>query len=640
MKTDLYADLAWLPQRPDNFIKKCRKVLQDPDGLGLRIRGLASYSLDDNDLHNLAKLIAKATEKKYSLEPLIPFKLGIVSNATTHFLVPALVATAARYGIALECIEADFGQTMQAAMDASSSIHQAQPDAVLIAIDYRGLPLQLTPGDQVAHDATVAACLQYIDNIRNGLHAHNAGFCIVQTIVRPVESLTGSFELVLPGTTRSLLDAINTGLAQSVHNSPDVLVDIAGLAETVGLGAWHDPVYWYMAKLPFSNRYLPLYADHLCRCIVAARGKSRRCLILDLDNTVWGGIIGDDGLEGIVIGQGDPVGEAHFDVQQTALALRERGIVLAVSSKNYEEIARIPFQQHPDMLLKEDHIAVFQANWDDKASNISVIANTLSLGLDSMVLLDDNPAERDLVRQMLPQVAVPELPDNPALYTRYLLAGGYFESIVFSAEDRKRAQFYQENAKRVALQEKVGDLDTYLESLEMEITFQPFNDTGCSRVTQLINRSNQYNLTTRRYTEEEVKAFQDLSDGLTLQVRLTDIFGDNGIICVVICRPIDQDWEIDTWLISCRVLGRKVEHAVLQEIVFQARKQGIRRLIGIYRPSGRNKLVADHYEKLGFTAYGCEEDGVSSWQLEVASALVDPVPMKVSRVNFDSFEKS
>ena len=628
----MYVNLAWLPRQPENFSKLCRTISDDTGEPGRRIGSLAGYGLDENGLNSLARAIEKARSKGLSLAPLQPFKLGIISNSTSHFLVPALIATSARYGIDLECIEADFGQAVQEALDPNSTINRAQPDAVLLAIDYRGLPLHRSPGDQTSHAETVAACLQYLAGIRTGLHANSNAFCIIQSLARPVESLTGSFEMALPGTLRSLLNAINTGLAESVAGTTDVLLDIAGLAETVGLAEWHDPTFWNLAKLPFSSVYLPIYAEQVCRTIAARRGKSRRCLILDLDNTVWGGIIGDDGLEGIVIGQGDATGEAHFEVQQTALALRERGIVLAVSSKNNDEIARKPFREHPEMLLKEEHIAVFQANWNDKATNIASIAQELSLGLDAMVFLDDNPVERNLVRNMLPQVAVPELPDNPALYSRYLLAAGYFEAVAFSDEDRKRAEFYQDNARRVALQQQVGDLDAYLASLQMKITFQAFDDTGRARITQLINKSNQFNLTTRRYTEDEVKAAQYSADCFTLQIRLADSFGDNGMISVIICRRVQADWEVDTWLMSCRVLGRKVEKAVLQEILRHAKVQGVRRLLGVYRPTERNQLVEDHYAKLGFQLDATDPDGVTHWSLDVATAREDEVPMLIDRV--------
>ena len=390
-----------------------------------------------------------------------------------------------------------------------------------------------------------------------------------------------------------------------------------------------------MAKIAFDQRFLPLYADHVGRLLGALKGKARRCLILDLDNTLWGGVIGDDGMEGIRLAQGDAVGEAFLNTQATALALRERGIVLAVSSKNTDAIARQVFREHPDMLLREDHLAVFQANWNDKATNIAAIAESLSLGLESMVFLDDNPMERDLVRQMLPEVAVPELPQDPAFHARTLLAAGYFEAVAFSAEDSARADFYQDNARRVALQSAAGDLDSYLASLRMVMTIAPFDTTGRARIAQLIAKSNQFNLTTRRYSETEVAALADDSEGLALQIRLADAFGDNGMISVLICRPRDrQTWEIDTWLMSWRVLGRRVEQMALREVVGLARTRGIRRLIGVFVPTERNAIVAGHYAGLGFAPL-TEPDaqGRSECVLDTATDLPE-APMEVRRYGF------
>ncbi|MDL2338224.1 MAG: HAD-IIIC family phosphatase [Pseudomonadota bacterium] len=636
MSNALYSQLAWLPATPDDFSATCRHLLSEPTELGTRLQRLANHALDENQLNRLAKVIDKAREAGHSLAPLTPFRIGIISNATSHFIVPALVASAARHGIALECIEADFDQVMQAALSPDSPIHRARCDAVLVAVDHRGLPLASTPGDPQAAQAAVEAALGHLNMIRNGLRSHSKAICIVQTLPRPVESSFGSFDFVLPGTPRQLIDEVNRGIALSVAGTEDLLLDVAHIAETVGLADWHDTTLWNMAKLPFASAFLPLYADHVCRLIAAVRGKSRKCLILDLDNTLWGGVIGDDGLEGIVIGQGDATGEAHLQVQRTALALRDRGVVLAVSSKNTDEIARQPFRKHPEMLLREDHIAVFQANWNDKATNIKAIAEELSLGLDAMVFLDDNPVERGLVRRMLPQVAVPELPDNAALYARTLLAAGYFEAIAFSGEDRQRAEFYQDNARRVTLQKQAGDVDAYLVSLNMQMTLQPFDDTGRARIAQLINKSNQFNLTTRRYTEADVAAAQSDPEVFTLQVRLADTFGDNGMISVLICRRQGDDWHIDTWLMSCRVLGRKVEVAVLQELISQAAARGVLRLIGNYLPTEKNKLVEDHYAKLGFTLLETQGAGSTLWELRVGGAASVTLPISIQRIGFAS----
>ncbi len=629
----LYASLAWLPRAPADFRRCCRAVAEASDP-GRAIRALAGYALDENQLRRLADAIASARAQGRSLDTLAPFKLAVLGNATLEPVVPALVASAARYGIALECVEADFGQTVQEALSPDSRVNRARPDAVLLALDYRGVAPSAPPGDSEAAAASVAGAIAFVSEVRAALRRNGGARSMVQTLAPPAETLFGSFDRAIAGTPRSLATAFNAALLDSLAGTDDLLFDVAALAETVGLANWHSPKQWNVAKLSFDARMLPLYADHVGRVLGALRGKSRRCLILDLDNTVWGGVIGDDGLEGIVIGQGDATGEAFLDVQRAALALRERGVVLAVSSKNDDAVARSAFAGHPDMLLREDHIAVFQANWNDKATNIAAIAQELSLGLDAMVFVDDNPVERGLIREMLPQVAVPELPDDPASYARTLAAAGYFEATAFSAEDRGRADFYRDNARRVVLRGQVGDLQAYLASLAMKIVFAPFDTTGRSRIAQLINKSNQFNLTTRRYDEREVAAFEADPGAFTLQVRLIDVFGDNGMIGVVICREAaPQTWEIDTWLMSCRVLGRGVEQMVLREIVHHARAHGIQTLVGTYLPTERNGMVREHYAKLGFRRLEGEAPGGTTWELDTGTE-VEPVPMEVDRSAF------
>ena len=508
MGDELYSGLAWLPAPPHDFRNRCRALRDAPDAGGLDVARLAAYALDEAQLRRLAGTIDALRDAGRSLAPLTPFKLGIIGNATLEPLAAALTASAARHGIALECVTASYGQVVQEAHAPDSAINRARVDAVLVALDHRGLPLAPALYDAAEASNAVAASLALLDSLRASFRAHGNAVCILQTLAPPPETLFGSFDAVAPGTLRSLTASFNAALAASVAGTQDVILDVAALAETVGLANWHSPVQWNLAKLAFDARLLPLYCDHVARVIGALRGKSRRCLIVDLDNTMWGGVIGDDGLEGIVIGQGDATGEAYLDVQRAALALRERGIVLAVSSKNDDHVARSVFAGHPDMLLRDSHIAVFQANWNDKATNVAAIAAELSLGLDAMVFLDDNPVERGLVRELLPEVAVPELPDDPALYARTLLAAGYFEAVAFSDEDRKRAGYYADNARRVALRGQAGDVETYLASLDMRIVFRPFDSIGRSRIAQLINKSNQFNLTTRRYTEAEVAALE------------------------------------------------------------------------------------------------------------------------------------
>jgi FkbH-like protein len=357
-------------------------------------------------------------------------------------------------------------------------------------------------------------------------------------------------------------------------------------------------------------------------------GRSRRVLVLDLDNTMWGGIVGDDGIEGLALGSGSPLGEAHSALQRMALSLKERGIILCVSSKNDEAIALDAFRNHPEMILNEDDIVAFRVNWDDKAANIKAIADTIDLGLDAFVFLDDNPAERKRVRDALPAVAVPELPEDPSDWLSVFQAAGYFEQGGFSKEDRLRAGFYKANVLRAAQLERIGDHDDYLRSLGMTLSVAAFDSAGRKRIAQLIAKSNQFNLTTRRYSEAEIAAMQTKPDIFALQARLEDIFGDNGMISVVMCRQTGQRWEVDSWIMSCRVLGRRVEETILQYLVGQARQRGITEIIGRYIPTAKNGLVRDHFSRLGF-AQTASLDGETTWRLVVNDYSEKALPLKL-----------
>jgi FkbH-like protein len=388
---------------------------------------------------------------------------------------------------------------------------------------------------------------------------------------------------------------------------------------------------WVIAKLPFAQRFVPQYAESVARVLAAVRGKSRKVLVLDLDNTIWGGVVGDDGIEGLKLGQGDPAGEAFVEFQRAALALKNRGILLAVCSKNAESVALKAIREHPDMILREADFSAFQINWSDKASNLEVLAKRLSLGLDSFVFFDDNPFEREQVRRALPSVCVPELPSDPNAYARILLTSGFFESITFSREDQERSDQYAANARRETLLTQSRDLDSYLRSLQMRAIFTGAGSVGWQRFAQLINKSNQFNLTTRRYTEADILALAADAETLTLQVRLLDRFGDNGMISSIICRRDGQDWLFDTWVMSCRVLGRRVEEAILNEVVARAREAGVERLRGVYRATERNGMVKDHYAGLGFSPNGEEETG-THWLLNIADYDPRDVPIIAERI--------
>jgi FkbH-like protein len=619
-------ELPWLETPPADFRSLCNALDASDEPTGAEIAALAGKRLGTDQLTRLSKSIDRARAKKDKLAPLAGFHLALLGNGTTCLFAPTMAAAAARHGVLLQLTQADYDQVVQEALDPSSQINSCKPDAVLLALDFHGLPFTHGNGSGTANQSA----LEYVAMIREGLEKGAGAPVIFQTVSCPPQPLFGELDSLVPTSLRRQIQDFNAGLRELAAKRGDYIVDVAALAEAIGSQNWHDPVQWNLYKLPFAQTMVPIYVDHVARLVGAIRGNARKCLVLDLDNTVWGGVIGDDGLEGIVIGQGDGVGEAYTEVQQAALALRERGIILAVCSKNTDEVARQPFREHPEMLLKLDHIAVFQANWSDKATNIEAIAKTLNIGLDSLVLLDDNPIERSQVRKALPMVAVPELPADPSLYARTLLNAGYFEAVTFSEEDRQRAALYQANAQRAELSSKSRDMGEFLASLEMKIEFAPFDAIGIGRITQLINKTNQFNLTTRRYTRSEVENMSTSSDFVTFQIRLLDRFGDNGIISIVIARHKDASYEIDTWLMSCRVLGRRVEEAVIAELVRHSRANGVKILEGKYIPTAKNALVRDHYHKLGFARAGGADDN-QIWRLDISGYEEPSLPFEFLR---------
>ncbi len=631
-----FSSLPWLPATPPDFKDRCRALETAEEPPGPELQCLAGSRLDAAQSRSLAGTIRRLRGAGRDLAPLSDFRLGILANTTFDLILDCLPAAAARHGVAVEMLTTPYDQVMQQALDPASDINQARPDAVLVAVDHRWLGLERacltgSPEDRIS------AGLERLRVVAKSLSEHGGAPAILATAPAPPETLFGSYERRVAGALGPMIAEANRRIVDLAEETGAYLLDVAALAERVGADSWFDPVQWAAYKLPFAAQYFPAYADLLGRLLGAIRGKSRKCLVLDLDNTLWGGVIGDDGVDGIRLGQNSPSGEAFLSVQRAALDLRDRGVLLAICSKNTDEVARGPFREHPDMLLREGHIAVFQANWIDKATNLETIARTLNLGLDALVLLDDDPAERAQVRAALPMVATPELPQDPSWYARTLAAAGYFEATAYSAEDRLRAQSYATEGRRAEVMEKSRDLGDYLASLEMALRFSPFDSPGRRRIAQLINKTNQFNLTTRRYTEAQVAALEADKSTFTLQVGLGDKFSDLGMIGVAICRPAAGDpacWEIDTWLMSCRALGRRVEEAMLAKIVAKAAKRGVARLVGLYIPTARNGLVADHYAKLHFELTE-QSPGRRRYELAVADFSAVDLPFRAMQARGD-----
>ena len=389
------------------------------------------------------------------------------------------------------------------------------------------------------------------------------------------------------------------------------LADVAALSNQVGYANAHDPRFYAASKVAFALDFLPAVAKAIVDIIQAIRGNLKKCLILDLDNTVWGGVIGDDGMENIQVGELG-MGHAFDGLQRWARQLKQRGIILAVCSKNDEATAKRPFQEHPDMILRLEDIAVFVANWNNKADNIKHIQATLNLGFDTMVFLDDSPFERNLVRELLPAVTVPELPDDPALYVAHLCSLNLFETASFSEEDLQRTRQYQDEAARGDFQKAFTSIDDYLRGLEMLSEVKAFDDFSLPRIAQLTQRSNQFNLRTVRYTEADIERVRKADQFITLSFHLADKFGDHGLIGLVILEKLDKERAfIDTWIMSCRVLKRGLEEFIVNQMAGRARARGIGRLLGEYLPTAKNKMVKDLYAQMGFTERG------GGWELSL-----------------------
>jgi FkbH-like protein len=563
--------------------------------------------------------------------PTRPVRLAVLGSSTVEHLFPGIRLGALRRNVWVSTYTPPYGQFLQAMLDDESPLHRFQPNAILIALDAYHLFGAQSP---VTGDSA-EAILNKIEAKLKMLWATarcRFGCQVIQQAVLPLApALLGQNEHRLPFSQRRLVTMLNERLrGWADAEGADVLALDESLAMD-GLAAWHDPSLWHKAKQEITPQAATFYGVLVGRLLAAAQGLSAKCLVLDLDHTLWGGVIGDEGLEGIKLGQGSAQGESFVAMQRYALGLSRRGIILAVVSKNDEANALLPFEKHPEMVLKRSDIACFVANWNDKASNLREVARRLNIGLDALVFADDNPFERNIVRRELPMVAVPELPEDPARFPEVIAAGGYFESLHLTPDDLARSQQYQANLQREELKASTTDLEGYLRSLEMLLQWTPFDRINLARIVQLINKTNQFNLTTKRYTEAEVLQVMENPRAFTLQLRLLDRFGDNGIIAIIIGEAGPNGTVvIDTWLMSCRVLGRGVEEATLGLICAEAQRLGATALVGEYRPTAKNGMVREHYGKLGFTKATDLPDGATRWTLALKAFTPRPTCMKIT----------
>jgi FkbH-like protein len=547
-------------------------------------------------------------------------RLAILGGPTTTQLRQFVEIFLASEGIAVEVYEGDYGLFRQEILTPGSGLDEFGPQVIFLATGARDV--SRIPSINMDEEAVSRIADEEFNDWAVLWEAANARWnatLIQNNFEIAPGSVMGHYRLRHPGAREHYLERLNRMMAERAP-AYVLLHDLQGLAAQAGARSWFDPRFYLEFKMPCGAECLVHYAHSVFSLLRAAVGKSKKVLVLDLDNTLWGGVIGDVGPGGIRLGQGSGEGEAFLAFQKYVKEFQRRGILLAVCSKNDEVNAREPFEKRADMILRMSDFACFVANWENKADNLRTIAERLELKLDSFVFVDDNPAERAIVRQFAPEVAVPDIPADPAGYMQALALHRYFETVAFTSEDTSRSRYYSENARRKELAARATDLNAFLSGLGMRMKVEGVNEMNLERVTQLVNKSNQFNLTTRRYTTAQMREIAASPEWLTLTFSLSDNLGDNGLIGVILLQRRGDSLAIDTWVMSCRVLQRGVEHFARNELVDRARGEGVSRLRGTYIPTAKNGMVKDHFARLGFAEAGADGD-CTFWELRV-----DPSP--------------
>lgn len=550
---------------------------------------------------------------KLPTEGMAKVKVALLGDSATQFLWKALVAQGRKVNIDIDLYEADYDQIDLQILAPDSELYQFLPDFVIVFECSEKLlqQFQKTPTEERAY--FYEKKLDHIKRLTQAIGERSVAKIIWFNFVEIDDAVFGNYANKLTQSFIYQLRRLNLGLMDLAVTAKSIFIaDIQAVQSRIGREKMFDSKFYVNSSMTIAPDVLPDVSFQAMQIIAAVRGQFKKCLILDLDNTTWGGVIGDDGMEYIQIGSLG-IGKAFSELQRWAKELKQRGIILAICSKNTDYIAREPFEKHPDMVLRLEDISIFVANWQNKADNIRYIKSVLNIGFDCMVFLDDNPFERNLIRDQLPTVTVPELPEDPAEYLPYLRRLSLFETASYSIEDTKRTAKYQQEAKRINLQQSFSSIDDYLENLEMKAAVVPINAFNTPRVAQLTQRSNQFNLRTIRYTEKEILDISASPNHHSQCVSLHDKFGDYGLISVLILKHETNTIFVDTWIMSCRVLKRGVERFVINHLVELARQNNCTSIIGEYLPTVKNGIVKDHYADLGFV----KKD--KKWYLDVST---------------------
>ena len=567
---------------------------------------------------------------------LLEKRIAILGGSTTNMFRDFLELFLLDAGVKPIFYESEYAQYYEEAVFQNDALSEFAPDIIFVfttSVNLKEQPNAFETKEEA--EARIDREYTRYQSSWDGLAARYHAVIIQNNFEMPAYLLLGSLDAVLWGGWRNTIESLNARIAEYAMAHAGMYVhDVHYLASLLGTEQWFDLSQYSAYKLAIRYESMPFVAMHAANVVKAILGRTKKCLVLDLDNTLWGGIIGDDGMEGIQIGKETPEAEAYTAFQRYLLALKDRGALLAVCSKNEEAVAKSGFS-HPDTVLQLDDFVAFQANWEPKDQNVRRIANMLNIGLDSLVFLDDNPMERAIVREHVPEVAVPEvIGGDVASYIRAIERNGYFETVSISEDDRKRSEAYRANQQRVEMEAVASSYEDFLLSLDMRAEIAPFRRIYYDRIAQLTNKSNQFNLTTRRFTRADIERIAEDSRYITLYGRLQDRFGDNGLVSVVIAEKEGKDVHIRLWLMSCRVLKRGVEEAMMEELAKKVRLAGGEKLIGYYYPTAKNGMVRDFYRAHSFSLVD-DADGNTVWEHRLE---VDAPP--IAKKHFIQVEES
>ncbi len=571
------------------------------------------YPLDiDYILKNKRHIKKELLNNNFSVEK----RIAILGGSTTSDVKNMLEIFLLNYGIKAEFYESEYNKFYEDAVFANEELTRFNPDIIYVHTTVRNIRAfpNITDTEEEIN-VKLNSEINCFYEVWNGLKKYNA-IIIQNNFEHPSYRLLGNREVIDIHGKINFINRLNSLLVNYANENKNFYInDINYVSSCFGLDNWFNEAFYHMYKYAMDMRAIPYLSYNLSHIIKALYGKNKKGLVLDMDNTLWGGVIGDDGIEGIKIGSETPDGEVFYAFQKYLLEQSTIGNILMVSSKNEEENA-LAGLNHPSSVLRPDDFTIIKANWNPKSDNIRIIADTLDLGADSFVFVDDNPAERKIVSDSINGIAVPDI-KNPEDYIRILDRNGYFEVISLSQEDLNKKDIYKSNAERKSLMNESSNYEDYLRELKMHAEISEFKDIYLDRITQLIGKSNQFNLTTRRYTLNEIEEISKSDEYIKIYGKLSDIFGDNGLISVVIGKVDGSNLHIDLWLMSCRVLKRNMEQAMLDELVNIAMSKGIEKIYGYYYPTAKNKMVENFYEEMKFTLIE-EDDTHKKYELNVS----------------------